>query len=254
MTVLPWVADVLVVLGLLVMTIGVYGIFRMPDVYTQLHAASKAVFLGVIALLAASVASRDPEIVARAVLIGALLVVTTPVAAHAVARAAYVVREPMRTPGAIDETGRLLFTRTRRDDGTETAVRRIVVGYDGSDVSRRALERAARLAGQGGAVTVVTAGSLLPQAPGRASTTEEEAEHRRVLEEARALLGERGVETQLVEGFGDPAETIIQTAEEQDADLIVIGTRGRGAAARVLLGSVSTAVVNRASCDVLVVR
>lgn len=100
-------SDVLVVLGVAVMTIGVYGIVRMPDVYTQLHAASKAVFLGVISLLLASLATRDGAIVARALLIGVFLVLTTPVAAHVVARAAYLRRERMRTPGARDESGRL---------------------------------------------------------------------------------------------------------------------------------------------------
>ena len=104
---LAWLADVLVVLGIGVMTIGVFGLYRMPDVYTQLHAASKAVFLGVIALLVASSATREPSILYRALLIGILLLVTTPVAAHALARAAYRLCEPMRTPGALDESGRL---------------------------------------------------------------------------------------------------------------------------------------------------
>jgi multicomponent Na+:H+ antiporter subunit G len=101
-------ADVLVVLGVFVMTIGVYGIFRMPDTYTQLHASSKAVFLGVIALLVASSATGDTTIIARAALIGVFLLLTTPVSAHVIARAAFVLREPMETPGAVDESGRRL--------------------------------------------------------------------------------------------------------------------------------------------------
>jgi multicomponent Na+:H+ antiporter subunit G len=109
---LAWVADALVVLGVVVMTVGVYGLYRMPDIYTQLHAASKAVFLGVIALLVASTVTRESPIIFRAILIGVFLIVTTPVAAHAVARAAYRVREPMRTPGAVDETGRLVPSET----------------------------------------------------------------------------------------------------------------------------------------------
>jgi monovalent cation/proton antiporter MnhG/PhaG subunit len=43
-------ADLLVILGLVVMTIGVYVLYRMPDVYTQPHASSKAVSLGRMAL------------------------------------------------------------------------------------------------------------------------------------------------------------------------------------------------------------
>lgn len=100
-----WIADALVLLGVAVMTIGVYGVFRMPDVYTKLHASSKAVFLGVIVLLIASVATGDAAIIARAALVAVFLVLTTPVAAHVVALAAYRQGERMETPGAIDESG-----------------------------------------------------------------------------------------------------------------------------------------------------
>lgn len=105
--VLALAADALVLLGLLVTTLGVLGMFRMPDVYTELHAASKAVVLGVVAFLVASVAARDAAVTSRALLIAVFLILTTPVGAHVIARAAWTRREPMRTPGAIDESGRL---------------------------------------------------------------------------------------------------------------------------------------------------
>ncbi len=98
------VTDVLTVLGVAILTIAVYGVVRMPDVYTQLHAASKAGFLGVAALLAAVALQGDAASVARAVLIVGLLAFTTPVAAHAIGRAASRREEPMRTPGAVDES------------------------------------------------------------------------------------------------------------------------------------------------------
>jgi multicomponent Na+:H+ antiporter subunit G len=98
------IADALVILGLLVISLGVLGLFRMPDVYTQLHAAGKAVFLGLVALLVASLATRDAAIAARAALIAAFLILTTPVGAHVIARAAFQRREAMMTPGAIDES------------------------------------------------------------------------------------------------------------------------------------------------------
>jgi multicomponent Na+:H+ antiporter subunit G len=82
------ISNALILLGLTVMTIGVIGIFRMPDVYTKLHAASKSVFLGVCSLLVAVSLHGNPEIIARSVLIGVLLIFTTPVAAHEIARAA----------------------------------------------------------------------------------------------------------------------------------------------------------------------
>ena len=98
-------ADVLVFLGIVVITLGVVGAYRLPDVYTQLHATGKAVFLGVIAFLVASLAASDAAIAARAALIAGFLILTTPVGAHVIARAAFVRGEPMRTPGALDESG-----------------------------------------------------------------------------------------------------------------------------------------------------
>ncbi len=101
------IATALVLVGLAVMTLGVVGVFRFPDVYTQLHASSKAAFLGVSALLVAAAPGGDGAIIARVVLISVLLVLTTPVAAHAVTQAAFVRGERMRTPGAVDESGSL---------------------------------------------------------------------------------------------------------------------------------------------------
>ena len=108
-------ADALVIVGVAVMTLGVFGIFRMPDVYTRLHAASKSVFLGVISIVFSSFATQDPAIIWRALLIGALLLLTTPVAAHAIARAAFIAGERMRTAGARDESGQRLDPSHGRD-------------------------------------------------------------------------------------------------------------------------------------------
>lgn len=86
---MAYAADVVTVLGLIVMTIGVLGLFRMPDVYLQLHAASKAVVLGVVAIGLATAVTGDGPTVARVALISAALVLTSPIATHAIARAAY---------------------------------------------------------------------------------------------------------------------------------------------------------------------
>jgi multicomponent Na+:H+ antiporter subunit G len=99
-----WMSDLLILLGLLIMTVGVYGVVRFPDVYTALHALSKPAFLGVVALLLAGLTDGRPEIVARTLLIVVLLALTTPVAAHVVAQAAHHRGEPMRSPGAVDES------------------------------------------------------------------------------------------------------------------------------------------------------
>ena len=111
-TLAPWIADVLVVLGIFVMTVGVYGIIRIPDVYTRLHAASKAVFLGVISLLLASVVTNDAEIIFRAMLIAVFLILTTPVSAHVIARAAFLKGQRMESPDAVDESGHGLQSAT----------------------------------------------------------------------------------------------------------------------------------------------
>lgn len=98
-------ADALVIFGVFVMTIGVIGMIRMPDTYTKTHAASKAVFLGVILLLVASLASGQPDIMFRVLLIIGALLITTPVAAHVIGRAAYDRVELMRSPHPVDESG-----------------------------------------------------------------------------------------------------------------------------------------------------
>jgi multicomponent Na+:H+ antiporter subunit G len=101
---MAWVADALVLLGLVVMTVGVVGLFRMPGIYLQLHAASKAVFLGVIAFAVAATATNDAAVISRAALIAAFLILTTPVAAHAIARAAHLTGEgdEAESPGDTD--------------------------------------------------------------------------------------------------------------------------------------------------------
>ena len=102
-SVVPWLADALVVLGILVMTIGVYGVVRMPDTYTRLHVASKMVFLGAMPLLLASALAGGQEVTLRVILIAFFVLLTTPVSAHMVGRAAYLRGEKMNAPEPLDE-------------------------------------------------------------------------------------------------------------------------------------------------------
>lgn len=104
--VIPWAADALVVLGILVMTVGVYGVLRMPDTYTRLHVASKMVFLGAMPLLLASALTGGREVILRVILIAFFLLLTTPVSAHVIGRAAYLRGERMQAPEAADEWDR----------------------------------------------------------------------------------------------------------------------------------------------------
>jgi nucleotide-binding universal stress UspA family protein len=117
--------------------------------------------------------------------------------------------------------------------------RRIVVGYDGSEASRRALDAAADLAGYGSTLAVVSVQT--PEVRESASR------------EARNRLHERHLEAQYLEPAGDPSERLVEAAVELGADLLVVGRRSR-TPVQALLGSVSSRVVRRAPCDVLVVR
>jgi multicomponent Na+:H+ antiporter subunit G len=99
------VFDTLVIFGTIVMTLGVFGMIRMPDLYTRIHAASKAVVLGVAVLLVAGTVRSEGPIIMRLVLLFVVLLITTPVASHAIGRAGYLQHERMQTPGAIDESG-----------------------------------------------------------------------------------------------------------------------------------------------------
>lgn len=105
--------DALVVLGVVVMTLGIIGIIRMPDLYTKLHGASKSVFLGVMVLAMSGMVIADGSIVARLVLISLTLLITTPVASHVIGRAGYLMHERMDSPGAIDQSGSILTSDER---------------------------------------------------------------------------------------------------------------------------------------------
>ncbi len=103
-SVTPWVADALGVLGLLVMTLGVVGMFRFPDTYGRLHAASKAVPLGVASLVVAGALLGGAGNSGRSLLVAAFLLLTAPVSSHAIGRAARRAGEPMSGPRIVDES------------------------------------------------------------------------------------------------------------------------------------------------------
>jgi nucleotide-binding universal stress UspA family protein len=124
----------------------------------------------------------------------------------------------------------------------------IVVAYNDTNDSQRALERAAELAGFYDAAVVVT--SVMPVLVGGAPTGRPGPE----LEHAGALLRERGIEAELVEAVGDIAEAIVEVADRRGADLIVVGTRELSSVERMLGHSVSEGVQRRARCDVLIVH
>ena len=116
----------------------------------------------------------------------------------------------------------------------------IVVGFDGSDVSQRALESAADLAGYGSTLTVVSLrNGGLGQPEG-------------ALALARERLLQRGILASYLAPAGDPAEQLLDTAHRLDADVIVLGRRAHTGAP--LPESLGDQVVRGAHCNVLLVQ
>lgn len=135
----------------------------------------------------------------------------------------------------------------------------IVVGYDETEHSKSALERAAELAKAFGSTVVVTsvAPTLLAaggRSAGAIDPTDTPEMHAAELEHAKAYLAGQGVAAEFVTGVGEPDEAIIEAAEQRGADLIVVGSRELGFVKRLLGQSVSQAVSRHASCDVLIVH
>ncbi len=135
---------------------------------------------------------------------------------------------------------------------------KIVLGYDDTDGSKRALERAAQLTKAFGAELVVI--SVAPIAPsvgrsaGPVDSTDPPAKHAEELAEAKEYLEGQGVSAEFTPAVGYPADTIVELANERNADLIVVGTREPSFLQRVLGQSVSDSVSHKAHCDVLIVH
>jgi nucleotide-binding universal stress UspA family protein len=137
-------------------------------------------------------------------------------------------------------------------------VKTILLAYDDTEPSRRALDRAASLAEAFGSRVLVTSiASLVHSSPrsvtqidrgGGVGTQTDE------VRQAQTILEERGIAAESVTAVGDPASAIAQLAEDRHADLVVIGTRGVGPVQRLLGQSVSQAVSRRVSCDLLIVH
>lgn len=138
----------------------------------------------------------------------------------------------------------------------------IVAGFDGSETSRKAVEKAAEMAKLTGArlyiVTIVPPPTvflgemLVPEVIGVAELEKTARERLEAL--AREVREKLGVEVEPSVAMGDPAEGLVKFAEERKCSLIVVGKRGRSGLERLLLGSVSSKVVSLSrKADVLVV-
>ena len=145
-------------------------------------------------------------------------------------------------------------------------IRSIVVGTDGSETADKAVREAAELAIQVGAsVDLVSA-----YEPVSSQRLREEARQvpedltwmvnpredvDSTLAEAAEVVTEMGVhQVNVFPREGDPADAILDVAEERGADLIVVGNKGMTGAKRFLLGSVPNKVSHHAPCSVLIIR
>jgi nucleotide-binding universal stress UspA family protein len=153
-----------------------------------------------------------------------------------------------------------MTTRT----GTETAEigsrpRRILVATDGTTTSSAAEQAAIELAALEGATLIVLSvidpsrlrlpGGLLVSRVDQVRA-ERERGLGRVIEHARRL----GISAQFLIWQGDPGTVVLEAAEAEGADVLVVGSHDRGPVGRLLLGSVSSHVVSHAPMRVLVIR
>jgi nucleotide-binding universal stress UspA family protein len=140
----------------------------------------------------------------------------------------------------------------------------IVVGTDGSDTATQAVRQAIELARAVGArIELVSAYEPVTDARLHETIHVPEDLHWMInpredveatLEEAAGEIRAAGVEVEVFARQGDPADAILDVAEERGSDLIVVGNKGMTGAKRFLLGSVPNKVSHHAPCSVLIIR
>jgi nucleotide-binding universal stress UspA family protein len=142
---------------------------------------------------------------------------------------------------------------------------RIVVGTDGSETAAEAVRQAVDLARLSSAtLSIVSAYAPVPErrVRGEQSAAPADVQHEFgpredvniVLEAAAAEARKEGIEVQTHPVEADPADAILNVAEQVGADLIVVGNKGMTGARRYLLGSVPNNVSHHAPCSVIIVR
>ena len=141
----------------------------------------------------------------------------------------------------------------------------IVVGTDGSETANEAVRQATDLAKAVGArIHVVSAFEPVGNQRLREERTQVPDDMQwmvnaredvdATLRNAAETIGELGIEVETFARQGDPADAILDVAEEQNADLIIVGNKGMTGAKRFLLGSVPNKVSHHAPCSVLIIR
>lgn len=139
---------------------------------------------------------------------------------------------------------------------------RIVVGTDGSDTATEAVKQAIELARLTGAQLGIVSAYSAHGKHGSGSQAPADVQYELgprediniVLDGAAADAKAAGVEVQTHAVEADPADAILNVAEETKADLIVVGNKGMTGARRYFLGSIPNNVSHHARCSVIIVR
>jgi len=147
----------------------------------------------------------------------------------------------------------------RTAEGPGAHLKKLLLATDLTEASASATDEAFALASRLDAsllvVSVIDPGSLLMPG-GRFRVRVDQVRERR--EQLAQELVERGraagIDVSFLIWTGDPGDMIVEAAEAEHADMILVGSHGRGAVGRLFLGSVSEHVVRNAPCPVLVVR
>jgi nucleotide-binding universal stress UspA family protein len=163
----------------------------------------------------------------------------------------------------------VLASRTGNDTGSRAGVvraarpasgiRKLLLATDLSEASESATDHAFDLASSLDAalliVSVIDPGSLLLPGGRFRARIDQVRERREQLAQALVERGRGlGIDVSFLVWTGDPGDQIVEAAEAEHVDMVLVGSHGRGAVGRLFLGSVSEHVVRNAPCPVLVVR
>jgi multicomponent Na+:H+ antiporter subunit G len=107
---------ILISIGILFNLFGCIGLVRFPDVYNRLQAATKCVTLGTILLLVGvAVISADGPMSAKAIVCAVFILITSPTAAHAIAKGAYASGVPLWDKSVVDK-----YAQGKKDETAKT--------------------------------------------------------------------------------------------------------------------------------------
>eukprot|EP01099_Mayorella_cantabrigiensis_P000870 TRINITY_DN1369_c0_g1_i1.p1 TRINITY_DN1369_c0_g1~~TRINITY_DN1369_c0_g1_i1.p1 ORF type:complete len:125 (-),score=41.61 TRINITY_DN1369_c0_g1_i1:49-423(-) len=120
-----------------------------------------------------------------------------------------------------------------------------MIALDGSEGAQKAFEVALRLVKEGDSLTLVS----VPKNASQSQAAETS------LQKFRDICNEKSIQFEAVtDQFGDPRTVLCSLAESRQIDTLIVGTRGLSALKRLILGSVSSYVVEHATCDVVVAK